>query len=468
MPVYHIGAATMLSEFHRVAGCRIVLCHGAFDPLHAGHIDHLRRAAKRGGALYVSVTGDAFVRKGAGRPIMDQQSRAEAVAALRFVDAVLICEHETAVPIIDLIEPDVYCKGGDYKDRDAAGNLAAERAAVEKNGGVFEVIASGLQLSATEIAANLQPSSAELRAFLATVSKAEVFEALEKTEGSNAVVIGEHIEDVYVTALPLSRSPKEYVMCVLEAGTARYAGGAYAIAAMLESIHRAKVALVASPPGMVVKTRFLTYANQKLFELYRMEAKEFTGEALSKAVYLAIDEGAWLLVADFGHGYIPVAAAASIPPALWTAVVVQANSANWGFNLIQKYPRFDYLVCDEPEARLALQRPEGEIAFLLHILGEHAPRPPMIACTMGRQGCAVVDSQGDVVTAPAFNPRPLDTIGAGDAFLAATAPLVRLKANARTIACVGSAAAAIKCSIRGHERTVQRAELMKYLETLLL
>lgn len=121
----------------RCAGKKLAHCHGVFDLLHLGHIRHFQAARALADALVVTVTEDAHVDKGPDRPVFREAERAEAIAALECVDAVVINRAPSAVPAIEALKPAFYVKGLDYKDPagDRAGNLDAERAAVERHGG---------------------------------------------------------------------------------------------------------------------------------------------------------------------------------------------------------------------------------------------------------------------------------------------------------------------------------------------
>ena len=109
---------TIMAERARLRerGARLVLTNGVFDLMHVGHARYLAEAAALGDALWVALNSDASVRalKGERRPLTPWAERAELLAALRPVAAVLLFEERTADAIIRLVAPEVYVKGGDY------------------------------------------------------------------------------------------------------------------------------------------------------------------------------------------------------------------------------------------------------------------------------------------------------------------------------------------------------------------
>jgi D-glycero-beta-D-manno-heptose 1-phosphate adenylyltransferase len=113
----------------RRAGERIVLGNGAFDLLHVGHVRHLHAAKQLGGRLVVAINSDESVRalKGQGRPLMPAEERAEIVAALADVDAVVIFPESDVRALIGEIRPDIHAKGTDYTvDSVPEGDLVRE------------------------------------------------------------------------------------------------------------------------------------------------------------------------------------------------------------------------------------------------------------------------------------------------------------------------------------------------------
>jgi rfaE bifunctional protein nucleotidyltransferase chain/domain len=99
----------------RRRGRTIAFANGCFDLLHAGHIRYLQAAAAEADRLVVAVNDDAVAAtKGPGRPILSASDRAEVVAALRGVVYVTIFPEATVTPLLELLQPDVHCKGTDY------------------------------------------------------------------------------------------------------------------------------------------------------------------------------------------------------------------------------------------------------------------------------------------------------------------------------------------------------------------
>ncbi len=100
----------------KVAGKHVVFTNGVFDLLHVGHVRYLEEARALGDALIVGLNSDVSARtiKGQDRPLIPQDERAELLAALRWVDAVVLFDEPTADATIEALKPDVYVKGGDY------------------------------------------------------------------------------------------------------------------------------------------------------------------------------------------------------------------------------------------------------------------------------------------------------------------------------------------------------------------
>ena len=102
---------------------KIVFTNGCFDILHRGHIDYLSKASDEGNVLIVGLNTDNSVQriKGKSRPVQDENSRAMVLAALSFVNAVVLFDEDTPYDLIKFVHPDVLVKGSDYKAEDIVG-----------------------------------------------------------------------------------------------------------------------------------------------------------------------------------------------------------------------------------------------------------------------------------------------------------------------------------------------------------
>lgn len=103
---------------------KVVFTNGVFDLLHLGHVDYLGKAKDNGDILIVGVNSDvsaARLGKGSNRPITNQKSRSTIIAALQFVDAVILFDEDTPLELITTIKPDVLVKGSDYNPEDIVG-----------------------------------------------------------------------------------------------------------------------------------------------------------------------------------------------------------------------------------------------------------------------------------------------------------------------------------------------------------
>ena len=493
-----------IAEAARREGRRVALAHGVFDLLHLGHVRHLEEARRHGDLLVVTVTADAYVNKGPGRPVFSEQLRAQMVAALEHVDAVAVNHTPTAVAALHAVRPDVYVKGSDYANaaEDVTGGIVEERTAVEAHGGRIAFTDDIVFSSSSLINKYLGVYDAELHAYLETARDGNLLphliERLESVRDFKVLVVGDAIIDEYRYVLPMGKSPKENMIATLFRNQEIFAGGVIAAANHIaafcrevevltclgeDPVHDGLIAASLKPnvtlrtvrrPGKptTCKTRFVeTGYMRKLFEVYEMDDSPLgDGEEHELRDLIAARAAAFdlVVVTDFGHGMItPAVIDTLLEHARFLAVNTQTNSANQGYNLITRYPRADYVCIDAPEARLALADKFTDIALLAA-----ETLPARVACdrlviTQGKLGCVCHDAATGTHRIPAFTNMVVDTVGAGDAFFAVTAPLVAAGAPMDQVAFIGNAAGAIKVGIVGHRRSVEKVPLVKLLTAML-
>jgi rfaE bifunctional protein nucleotidyltransferase chain/domain len=148
--------AAQAAEDLRRAGKTVVFTNGVFDLLHPGHVRYLRQARQLGDALIVGLNADDSVRrnKGPERPINPELERAELIAALDCVDAVVVFNEDTPADIIGAVQPDILVKGADW-----AADQIVGRDTVEARGGRVERIAVEQGHSTTAIVDRIRRTS---------------------------------------------------------------------------------------------------------------------------------------------------------------------------------------------------------------------------------------------------------------------------------------------------------------------
>jgi rfaE bifunctional protein nucleotidyltransferase chain/domain len=501
LPLPRLGARA--AEL-RAEGRRVVLAHGSFDLLHIGHVRHLQAARRHGDVLMVTITADDFINKGPGRPVFPEGLRSEMLAALEIVDHVGIVGGPDALPAILEIRPDVYVKGQDYRnpEGDITGRILAERDAVEAYGGrvVFtdEVTYSSSEL----INQHLNIFDPHTREHLDHLRQngvtSRIDEFMQRMQRLNVLIIGEAIIDEYRYVLPMGKAPKENIIATRLQDREIFVGGAIATAnhaaAFVESVEVLTMigerdsyeetirdalkpnvsirSLMRRGAPTVHKCRYVDPTLvRKLFEVYRIDDVPLSPRDEGRLCGMfrdAVRDVDLVIVNDFGHGMIGDALVkAIVEQAPFLAINAQTNSANMGFNLINRYPRADLVCIDALEARLASKDRTGE---LTHILNQRLPG--MIECdrfvvTNGGHG-ALTWERGDIVRSiPALPSKVVDTMGAGDAVLAVAAPLVAVGAPLDLVGFIGNVVGAQKVSIVGHQRSIDRVAVLKALTALL-
>ncbi|MFB3854913.1 MAG: adenylyltransferase/cytidyltransferase family protein [Vicinamibacterales bacterium] len=142
-----------LVGLERAEGRTIAFANGCFDILHVGHVRYLQAAAREADRLIVAVNSDESVRglKGPGRPLLGQAERAEIVAALRGVDFVVIFDDETVARLLELLRPDVHCKGTDYTI-----DTVPERETVRSYGGRVAIVGDPKDHSTADLVSRIR------------------------------------------------------------------------------------------------------------------------------------------------------------------------------------------------------------------------------------------------------------------------------------------------------------------------
>ena len=486
----------------RELGKTVVQCHGVFDVLHPGHLDHLREAKGHGDFLVVSVTADRFVNKGPGRPVFSSLHRRRMIEALEIVDLVIESPSASAVEAIKLVRPDVFVKGPDYKGvADITGKLDLEAEAVEQIGGRIEFTIAPTMSSSALINRLGLVHSKEAKDWILQ-SKEElsgdtVPRWLNRIQQLNVLVIGELILDDYVFCEALGKTSKEPVLAFLKNYSERQLGGSAAIAkhcvglgaqttlltrigsdpAGKDATKRLRdsdvnvVAQTSESQCTITKTRYIDESSRtKVFETYDMidaAASESDDTELLGLLEQEIARADVVLVADYGHGLMSerVIGALSLASAV-VAVNTQSNAGNRGLNSISRYPRVDILSLNGGELALELRRRDLDVIDILPELGETSGASS-IAITEGARGMALWQRGHPVSKMPAFTESVRDRVGAGDALFCAVALLLAVGAPPSVVGLCGNLAGAAMVSDLGNRNSVSSIDLQRHAEALL-
>ncbi|MGQ0665460.1 MAG: PfkB family carbohydrate kinase [Nitrospiraceae bacterium] len=487
----------------REQGKRIVQCHGTFDLLHTGHIRHLQRAKREGDVLFVTLTGDAFVNKGPGRPVFREDLRAETLAALACVDFVAINYDVAATEAIMRLRPHIYVKGSEYRAEtdDVTGNIEHERKAVESCGGkIFftdEITFSSSSLLNEHFGVFPPETKEYLQSFRKRYDYKDVINLVKSLSSLKVLVVGDAIIDQYHYVKTLGQVGKGIALAVKYESEEQFSGGSMSVANHLagfsksvtlvtglgklethEPFIRSKLLPNVMPAFFyiedaqtVTKRRFVDSDLNKLFEVYFANEEPLLDgveDAVCAWLEANLERFDVVIVPDFGNGFIsPRMIEVLCRKTRFLAVNTQINSGNRGHHVISRYPRVNFVSINEPELRLAAHNRHDPIEILAETIAQKT-KSDHIAITCGSKGVTFKDRTSRAIySVPALSLKVLDRVGAGDAFLALAGLCVGGGLPSEVAAFVGSASAALDVQIVGNREWVGSANLFKYITTLL-
>ena len=273
---------------------------------------------------------------------------------------------------------------------------------------------------------------------------------MDRVKDFKVLLVGDGIIDEYVYVKPLGKSIKDVAISARFEKREAFQGGVWAAAK-----HASNFCSVDILAGRQVmrNTRYIEEAYvRKMFTLHQLEDREVHEDEGHR-----IRDYDCVIVTDFGHGTMTKEMIQRVSKeARFLAVNAQTNTTNYGFNLITKYPRADLVVVDELEARLAAHDRESDIEDVILALGFKN-----IIVTMGYNGAVGFDGAFHRVKGTTKD--AVDTMGAGDAFLAVAAPFAAARFSMRDVVRIGNAAGAAKIGIVGHRSSVTREALLAHL-----
>lgn len=492
-------------------GVKVAHCHGCFDILHPGHLRHLTWAASQGDMLVVTVSSDAVVGKGSGRPYVPERLRAETLAAIEVVAHVAIDDGEWAGPILELLEPDIYIKGKEFEDV-YDGRFGRERRLVESYGGRVMFSSGDVVYSSSHIIDNhrerLEPIREHLQAYCARqgITVATLERALEGARGKRVLVLGETIVDRYVHTDPVGMSADSPVLVVRPKEEETFIGAASIVAAHVASLgaipHLVTVvgddsageevraslesrglsaSIVVDPTRpTIVKKRYLAEGKKLLnvntFREHRLDA-EVEREVLARVAEQSDVDA--VIVSDFSYGAITDAMLAHVAKLRAERGIPVAGDVQLGNRLasVARVKGVSVITPSEREARVSLSDKESGVADLgVRLLQETGN--DAVCVTLGGRGMMVVERGAlrveelqaephlhelkrrlTIEYLPAVPRVPVDPMGAGDAALAAMTCALAGGGSLLEAAFLGNCAGAVEVGAMGNV-PVSRADVL--------
>ena len=484
---------------------KIGLAHGAFDLFHLGHLRHLKKAKELCDILVVSITTKKFISKGIGQPFYNDTQRLEILNNIEIIDYLAISNYRSSVDIIKALKPNFYFKGSEYENlkSDISKKIIIEKKLVEKNDGKI-IFTNEKTFSSSKILNNFFKDFDDIQKnyiknLKKKISIESIIRDLEKISKKRILVIGDIIFDKYIFSDTLGKSPKESIISVKVSAEKNYSGGILATANHLvsfcknitllsiagekekklinknESLNRyiKKKIFFSNKQNSIYKCRFLNNQNEKIFQ-YTNRDYFFPGKKIENKICLYLNKNIKkfdaVIVNDFGHGLLTDKIIKIIQnKSKELCLNVQTNSANSGFNLVNKYKKANYVVLDEPETRLALQK-KFEDAKTLFLEMKKILKFKIFCISFGSSGAKHFDNK-KIFFSPALTNKTLDTMGAGDAFFAISSlfSLVRDKNKTKSelILFTGNIAGAMKTQYLGHSNNIKKLPFLNYAKSLL-
>jgi len=483
-------------EEAREAGQRVAHCHGCFDIVHPGHIRHLRFAKAQGDRLLVSITSDAGVAKGDGRPLIPQELRAENLAELDCVDWVVIEPDATAEDLLRATKPDVYIKGREYEFNNDP-RFIRERKAVEEGGGRVVFSSGDVVFSSTALIAAMEHEIDPFHRRLTQLGENEELESarlgglIESFRGARVLIVGETILDTYVFCDRPEVAGESPVMTLRPLEHRHFDGGAAIIARHIAALGAKPILVTALPDSprarelrarligegidvrsipttaaIAEKQRYLVGA-QKVMKVDLVDPVVLDAHEQDRLVTVASDLAGSgcdaAIVADFGLGLMSPAVLERLCRALRPRTPVLTGDVSGRRAPLRKMRGLDLICPSESELRDALGNPgDGLPAITWGLMRDTGIRSAIV--TMGGEGLIGFSRiKGDTGASggswttrlrgehvPAFTPHATDALGCGDALLATATLTLARGGSLLSASYLGAAAAAVEARRLGN------------------
>ena len=451
--------------------------------MHPGHVRHLHFAADQGDRLLVTVTPDRFVNKGPDRPMFSEQLRAENLAALEFVDWVVVNNAPTACEMLERVQPDRFIKGAEY-EHNLDPRFEQERRIVERFGGrvVFspnDVVysSSAIVESLRTIAHTAEPEGSLLSlANEHDLSSFAIADCIERARGKRVLVLSECIIDQYAHCQQPEVAQEHPMLSLIPDREECFDGGGAVIARHLAAIgldvtlcaplgddpetlvfiervesQGVRIERIACDQRLPRKLRYLV-RGEKMMKIDSSTRYALGAGCAEEIVQRVRDAGGYdaMFVADFGLGLFANKLASRVIEGVRSRVGMILGDVSGRRAQLSEMRGADVLCPCEVELRQTMNADEDEPLSQLVTRAMEITGVRSICVTRAAQGMVIFDRESGVHALPALCANPVDVLGCGDALLTAMGAALLGGADRVQAGYIGSLAAAIEGETLGN------------------
>ena len=479
-------------------GKTVVMCHGTFDLVHPGHIRHLHYAKEKADILIVSVTGDNFVTKKTLGTYVPEDLRVRNIAALELVDYTFIDKNFKPLEAIKKIKPNFFLKGYEYNlDKSKNEKTIEEKKILDSVGGKIIFSPGDLVYSSTKFQQTLKP---DLRydKFNSLLKKEKISfqtikKILKKTINKKIHVIGDLILDKYNYCDLLGRSSKTPTFSIRPFRSEKFIGGAGIVAKhlkalgadvtlttvignddhkdfILKDLEHAKIKKnIIYSKNTIFKERF--WANDyKIVQVDYVDNSLIDNKIQKKiSNFIKKTKSDVVVFSDFRHGIFNKDLIQTFSSQIKKGIIKVADSqvsSRWGN--ITDFENFDILFPNETEARFSLGDQDSGVRALGTNLLKKTNCKNLIL-KLGDKGSMIFRNEGfypkEFFPLDSFVTNKIDTIGSGDAYLAATTYFYSETKDIVLSSIIGNFAASVACEQHGNI-PISKEQILTFIEKI--
>ena len=465
----------------------VIMCHGAFDIVHPGHVRHLVYAKSKADILVASLTCDAFVQKANYRPFVPEDLRALNLAALQMIDYVVIDRNAKPLENINKIKPDFFAKGYEYIDGGLDPRSAEEKGVLDSYGGQFIFTPGDIVFSSSSIIEDNPPDLTIERLMNLMNAESLGFDDLRASladiKGATVHVLGDTIVDSYVQTTLIGGNTKTPTFSVRYEMQSDYVGGAGVVAKHLSAAGAhvvfttvlgndewsefvigdlqaagVKVNALIDDTRPTTNKKYIIAGGYRLLKIDTLDNRSISDNVVEQIISHIRDAKSDITVfSDFRHGIFSPATIpdliAGIPEGTFRVADSQVAS-RWG-NILD-FQSFDLITPNEREARFAL----GDQDSVVRPLGLHLYQQAKcgtLILKLGERG--IITYRGEpknesdlrsFFVVDSFAENVVDAVGSGDALLAYSTLSLACTKDPVQASILGSLAAACACQYDGN------------------